>query len=95
MIEHVGLGGYDEFFGKIRRFLKPGGTAVGHTIVSPLPAIPTNSSIDRHIFTGGYAPSISELIMAAEKCQFRISGVYIMTDTLPANNRVLARKLPE
>jgi cyclopropane-fatty-acyl-phospholipid synthase len=77
MIEHVGLGGYDEFFGKVHHFLKPGGAAVVHTIVSPLPAIPTNSWIDRHIFTGGYAPSISELLVAAEKCQFRISGVYI------------------
>jgi cyclopropane-fatty-acyl-phospholipid synthase len=58
MIEHVGLGGYDEFFGKIHDFLKPGGTAVVHTIVSPLPAIPTNSWIDRHIFTGGYSSVI-------------------------------------
>jgi cyclopropane-fatty-acyl-phospholipid synthase len=77
MIEHVGLGGYDEFFDKIHSFLKSGGTALVHTIVSPLPAIPTNRWIDKHIFTGGYAPSLSELLRAAEKRKFRISGVYV------------------
>jgi cyclopropane-fatty-acyl-phospholipid synthase len=77
MIEHVGLGGYPKFFGQINRFLRPGGTAVVHTIVSPTPAAPTNRWIDRHIFTGGYAPSISELVRAAERASFRISGVHI------------------
>jgi cyclopropane-fatty-acyl-phospholipid synthase len=77
MIEHVGLGGYDEFFDKIQSFLKSGGTALVHTIVSPFPAIPTNRWIDKHIFTGGYAPSLSELLRAAEKRKFRISSVYV------------------
>jgi cyclopropane-fatty-acyl-phospholipid synthase len=77
MIEHVGLGGYAEFFQKVHNFLKPGGVAVIHTIVSPLPAVPTNSWIDKHIFTGGYAPSISELVASAEKLSFRIVGVHI------------------
>jgi cyclopropane-fatty-acyl-phospholipid synthase len=77
MIEHVGLGGYDEFFEKIHSFLKSAGTAVVHTIVSPLPATPTNGWIDKHVFTGGYTPSMSELIKAAEKCRFRISGVHV------------------
>jgi cyclopropane-fatty-acyl-phospholipid synthase len=77
MIEHVGLGGYSEFFLKIHELLKPGGTAVVHTIVSPLPAVPTNSWIDRHIFTGGYTPSISELLASAEKPPFHIVGVHV------------------
>ncbi len=77
MIEHVGLGGYDSFFQKLNSFLKLGATAVIHTIVSPLPATPTNSWIDRHIFTGGYTPSISELVEAAERNQFRVSGLYV------------------
>jgi cyclopropane-fatty-acyl-phospholipid synthase len=77
MIEHVGLGGHDEFFGKVHSFLKSDGIALVHTIISPLPAIPTNRWIDKHIFTGGYAPSLSELLVAAEKRKFRISGVYI------------------
>lgn len=77
MIEHVGLSGYPAFFEKIYTLLKPGGNAVIHTIVSPDPAHPTNAWIDRHIFTGGHAPSISELIRCAEIQGFRIAGVHI------------------
>jgi cyclopropane-fatty-acyl-phospholipid synthase len=77
MIEHVGLGGYNEFFAKVFHFLKPGGTAVIHTIVSPLPATPSNRWIDRHIFAGGYTPSISELIDAAERRRFYISALHV------------------
>src|SRR2546423_1532302 len=54
MMEHVGLGGYRDFFSRLYTFLKTGGTAVVHTIISPTSAEPTNRWIDRHIFTGGY-----------------------------------------
>jgi cyclopropane-fatty-acyl-phospholipid synthase len=77
MIEHVGLTGYDTFFNSVYRFLKPGGTALIHTIVSPIPADPTNRWIDRHIFTGGYTPSVSELTRAIERHPLRIVGLYI------------------
>jgi cyclopropane-fatty-acyl-phospholipid synthase len=77
MIEHVGLTGYDTFFGCVFRFLKPGGTALVHTIVSPTPANPTNRWIDRHIFTGGHTPSVSELTRAIERHPFQIEGLYI------------------
>jgi cyclopropane-fatty-acyl-phospholipid synthase len=61
MIEHVGLGGYPELFSTIHRLLKPGAKALIHTIVSPLASVPSNRWIEKHIFSGGYAPSISEL----------------------------------
>ena len=77
MIEHVGLGGYDTFFDRVYKFLKPGGTALVHTIVSPMAADPTNRWIDRHIFTGGYSPSVSELVRAIERYPFRIAGLYL------------------
>jgi cyclopropane-fatty-acyl-phospholipid synthase len=77
MIEHVGLGGYASFFRTLYEFLKPGGTALIHTIVAPTPGKPTNRWIDKHIFTGGYAPSISELIGAVEAQPLQITGVYI------------------
>jgi cyclopropane-fatty-acyl-phospholipid synthase len=77
MIEHVGLGGYNEFFAKLSDFLKLRGRVVIHTIVSPRSAVPSNAWIDRHVFTGGYAPSISELIKAAEQQSFRISAAHI------------------
>jgi len=77
MIEHVGLGGYPTFFRSLYEFLKPGGTALIHTIVSPEPAEPTNRWIDKYIFTGGYAPSISELVSAIEGLPFQITGLYL------------------
>ena len=77
MIEHVGLGGYDKFFASIYNFLKRGGRAVIHTIVTPRSAAPTNNWIDKHIFTGGYAPSVSELTGAVERHPFQISGLYL------------------
>jgi cyclopropane-fatty-acyl-phospholipid synthase len=77
MIEHVGLGGYENFFRRLYGFLKPGGTAVIHTIASPAPGKPTNRWIDKHIFTGGYTPAISELIRAIEHQPFSITGLFI------------------
>jgi cyclopropane-fatty-acyl-phospholipid synthase len=77
MIEHVGLGGYYHFFSSIYRFLKPGGTALVQTIVSPTPGEPTNRWIDRHIFTGGYAPATSELVTAIERHPFRVAGIHV------------------
>jgi cyclopropane-fatty-acyl-phospholipid synthase len=77
MIEHVGLGGYPTFFRNVHSFLKPGGTGVIHTIVSPTPAEPGNRWIDKHIFTGGYAPSISELVKAIEVQRFQITALHL------------------
>ena len=77
MIEHVGLSGYGTFFDKIHNLLQPGGTAVIHTIISPVPAHPANAWIDRHIFTGGHTPSISEVARAAELHRFYISGIFV------------------
>jgi cyclopropane-fatty-acyl-phospholipid synthase len=77
MLEHVGLAGYKHFFAKIHDVLKQGGKAVIHTIVSPTPGVPTNNWIDKHIFTGGYAPSISELVGAVERHGFHIAGLHM------------------
>lgn len=85
MIEHVGLGGYETFFCRLHGFLKRGGTAVIHTIVSPIPGKPTNRWIDKHIFTGGYAPSVSELVRAIERHPFEITGLYLHR---PSNYRL-------
>jgi cyclopropane-fatty-acyl-phospholipid synthase len=77
MIEHVGLGGYSECLARIYAFLRPGGTAVIHTIISPTPGDPTNRWIDRHIFKGGYIPASSELLKALEKHPFQVSAIYL------------------
>lgn len=77
MIEHVGLGGYETFFHSLQSFLRPGGTAVIHTIASPMPSKPTNRWIDKYIFKGGYAPSVSELVRAIEREPFQITGLHL------------------
>jgi cyclopropane-fatty-acyl-phospholipid synthase len=84
MLEHVGLGGYPAFFAQIERLLKPGGTALIHTIVCPVAGSPTNRWIDKHIFTGGYAPSVSELVTAIESHPLRVSNIHLHG---PANYR--------
>jgi cyclopropane-fatty-acyl-phospholipid synthase len=84
MIEHVGLGGYGEFFERAARFLKPDGYALIHTIVAPARGMPTNRWIDRHIFTGGYAPSISELLLVIESKSLRVEAIFLHG---PANYR--------
>jgi len=77
MIEHVGLGGYRAFFSQIERLLRPGGTALIHTIVCPVSATPTSRWIDKHIFTGGYAPSVAELARAIESHPLRVSNIHL------------------
>jgi cyclopropane-fatty-acyl-phospholipid synthase len=81
MIEHVGLGGYEEFFRFIHDALKPGGTAVVHTIVSPVSEFPSNRWMDKHVFVGGYAPSVSELTRAVEQVPLGLTGVHLYSPT--------------
>ena len=67
MFEHVGLPGYDAYFGTIRDLLAPRGVALVHTIGRSAPPDGTNPWIAKYIFPGGYVPSASEVISAIEK----------------------------
>ena len=60
MFEHVGRHQFADYFGAIKRMLKPGGRALVHSIVRPTPG-KTSPWIDRYIFPGGYIPLDSEL----------------------------------
>lgn len=77
MMEHVGLGHYGFFLAKICSLLKRDRRAVIHTIVSKRSNEPTNSWIDKHIFHGGYAPSLSEITKAVEACTCKVEAVYV------------------
>lgn len=77
MIEHVGLSGFGGFFAQIGRLLRPGGTALIHSIVCPISASPTNRWIDKRIFMGGYAPSLAELIAAIELHPLSVSSIHL------------------
>jgi cyclopropane-fatty-acyl-phospholipid synthase len=77
MIEHVGLGGYRQFFQQVGRLLAPGGTGLVHSILAPVSDIPSNRWIDRYIFRGGYAPSLAELTHAIESQPLRVTAIHL------------------
>ena len=77
MIEHVGLKNYYKFFNKLRTLLKPNGKLVLHTIVCAENNYPANKWITKHIFPGGFIPSISEVLKSAEDVLFDIPAIHI------------------
>ncbi len=67
MFEHVGVNDYATYFKCIKALLKRDGRALIHTIGrSDGPGF-TNPFIAKHIFPGGYFPSLSEVMPAIEK----------------------------
>lgn len=67
MFEHVGKRFYNTFFNKVAGFLTKNGVALLHTIGSKAPPTPVNPWIRRHIFPGGYIPSLSDIAPAVER----------------------------
>jgi cyclopropane-fatty-acyl-phospholipid synthase len=78
MFEHVGRRHFREFFSRVSDFLRPDGVAVLHTIGSTTPPAPTNAWILRHIFPGGYIPSLSELMAAVEPTALLATDVEVL-----------------
>lgn len=67
MFEHVGEPQYNTFFRKVESLLAPGGIAVLHTIGATGVPGQTNAWIRRHIFPGGYIPSLSQITNKVEQ----------------------------
>jgi cyclopropane-fatty-acyl-phospholipid synthase len=67
MFEHVGTNNYVEFFARINALLKDDGVALVHSIGRSGPPGTPDNWIDKYIFPGGYAPSLSEVWPAIEK----------------------------
>ncbi|WP_073052845.1 SAM-dependent methyltransferase [Kaistia soli] len=67
MMEHVGVGHFDAYFGKIRSLLKPGGFALVHAIGRMSPPGSTAPFIRKYIFPGGYVPALSEVFASLER----------------------------
>lgn len=84
MMEHVGLGHHETFLKKICGLLNNDRRAVIHTIIAGSSGEPTNSWIDRHIFHGGYAPSLAEIMLSVENCDCVVEDVFTYD---PANYR--------
>ena len=61
MFEHVGLRAYDAFFRKLAAILSDDGVALLHTIGRAGPPSPVSPWVLKHIFPGGYIPTLSEM----------------------------------
>jgi cyclopropane-fatty-acyl-phospholipid synthase len=72
MFEHVGLPNYATYFRGVHDRLAERGVALIHTIGRPAPPEATNPFIAKHIFPGGYIPSLSEVAPAIEASGLRL-----------------------
>ena len=78
MLEHVGLRHYDEFFVKFRSLLKEDGFGLIHSIGRNAPPGTVSPFLRKYIFPGGYAPSLSEILAAAERQRIWIADCEIL-----------------
>ena len=78
MLEHVGLGHYREFFGKVRELLTDDGVAVVHTIGRYDTPGPVNPWILRYIFPGTYVPTLSELTPVIEEQHLLVTDIEVL-----------------
>lgn len=67
MMEHVGIGHFDDYFGKVRDLLKPDGYAFVHSIGRSTQPGTTGPFFRKYIFPGGYVPALSETFEATER----------------------------
>lgn len=75
MLEHVGKTKYANFFCHVNRLLKPGGSAVIHTIIRRESG-KTNAWIDKNVFHGGYIPQIQEVLDGISKSPLQFTAHY-------------------
>lgn len=97
MFEHVGVPNYRAYFDAIARLLDENGVAVIHSIGRRGPPSRTQPWISKHIFPGGYIPSLSEVMPAIERSGLWITDMEILrlhyAETLKAwRERFLARR---
>jgi cyclopropane-fatty-acyl-phospholipid synthase len=74
MLEHVGRSHYKTLGELIKRSLKPDGYGLIHTIGRSYPA-QMDPWIVKHIFPGGHAPSLSEMMAIFEPFRFSVLDV--------------------
>ena len=74
MIEHVGKENLAGFVQTVEKLLKPDGLALLHLITSVKEG-PINRWVEKHIFPGGYIPTLPEIITHLAARDFRIWDV--------------------
>jgi cyclopropane-fatty-acyl-phospholipid synthase len=78
MFEHVGVGYYRQFFRKVAGLLADDGVALIHTIGSVRPPRSTSQWMNKYIFPGAYAPSLSEIAPAIEQAGLYTSDIEVL-----------------
>jgi cyclopropane-fatty-acyl-phospholipid synthase len=78
MFEHVGQRHYDAFFRRVAESLKDDGVALIHTIGNTGAPTPTNPWVVKHIFPGGYVPSLSEILSSIERAGLIVSDIEVL-----------------
>lgn len=88
MFEHVGPAHYQTFFDAIARLLSDRGVGVLHTIGRMDEPAAMNAWIEKYIFPGGTAPSLSQIASAVERSGLIVTDVEVLrlhyADTLHA-----------
>jgi cyclopropane-fatty-acyl-phospholipid synthase len=78
MMEHVGAGHFDAYFGKIRELLTEDGYAFVHCIGRTSPPGTTGPFIRKYIFPGSYVPSLSEVFAATERIGLWVADMEVL-----------------
>jgi cyclopropane-fatty-acyl-phospholipid synthase len=78
MMEHVGIGHFDAYFGKIRSLLATDGFAFVHCIGRMRPPGSTGPFIRKYIFPGAYVPSLSEVFAATERSGLWVADMEVL-----------------
>jgi cyclopropane-fatty-acyl-phospholipid synthase len=78
MMEHVGIGHFDAYFGTISRLLKDDGYAFIHCIGRMTPPGTTGPFIRKYIFPGAYVPSLSEVFAATERNALWVADMEVL-----------------
>jgi cyclopropane-fatty-acyl-phospholipid synthase len=78
MMEHVGVGHFDEYFGVIRKLLADDGYAMIHCIGRMKPPSATGPFIRKYIFPGAYVPSLSEVFPATERQELWVADMEVL-----------------
>ena len=75
MLEHVGKAHLADMFKAVDKLLSPDGVALVHTIGSVRKDPHPNPWIDRHVFPGGFIPSLNQVTTAIDQTSLLVSDV--------------------
>lgn len=78
MFEHVGVGHYDEFFGKASSLLTDDGVMLLHSIGRKGGPGATAAWVRKYIFPGGYSPALSETLASVERSGLWVTDIEIL-----------------